>query len=194
MTARQAVQALVAEGFAYRVERQGSFVEDPRIRFSVGSFTRAIVSAGRMPGAQVLHTESVRADDFLARSLSIEVGAPVHHLQRLRFVEGDPVAIEDIYLPADRFPRIPVEGLSRSLWELLEELYGVKPRQAEAKISCGIVGEREASLLGLRSGQPVIHLTRTIWEAEGKIMEFARDTYRGDRSDFVVTVAIDSDR
>ena len=41
MTARHALETLALEGYLYRNPRRGTFVAEPRLRFSVGSFTRA---------------------------------------------------------------------------------------------------------------------------------------------------------
>ena len=50
MTARHALETLVREGHVYRSPRRGTFVAEPRLRFSVGSFTRIMTEADRTPG------------------------------------------------------------------------------------------------------------------------------------------------
>ncbi|HMK92518.1 MAG TPA: GntR family transcriptional regulator, partial [Thermoleophilia bacterium] len=50
MTARHALETLALEGYLYRHPRKGTFVAEPRLRFSVGSFTRNMIEADRTPG------------------------------------------------------------------------------------------------------------------------------------------------
>jgi DNA-binding GntR family transcriptional regulator len=40
-------------------------------------------------------------------------------------------------------------------------------------------------------GSPAIVLTRTVFGAEGEIVELARDVYRGDRTEFNVTAPVE---
>jgi GntR family transcriptional regulator len=54
MTARHALETLTREGYLYRHPRRGTFVAEPRLRFSVGSFTKNMAAADHAPGTQVL--------------------------------------------------------------------------------------------------------------------------------------------
>lgn len=190
MTARHALQTLVSEGYAYCRRRQGTFVEEPRIRFSVGSFTRTILASGRTPGGKVIDAATVAADATLARSLRIPSGASVHRIKRIRHVEGEAISLEDITLPAARFPAILDHDLSASLWDLLESLYGVTPTRAEARVSAIVLGHQEARLLDAATGEPAILLTRTIWDEGGRVIEVARDVYLAGRAEFSITLPI----
>ena len=54
MTARHALETLTLEGYLYRHPRRGTFVAEPRLRFSLGSFTRNMTAADLTPGTEVL--------------------------------------------------------------------------------------------------------------------------------------------
>lgn len=190
MTIRHAVQHLVSEGYLYRRERHGTFVTDPRIRVSVGSFTRAVTGEGRRPGAKVLEATTVRAEDQVARGLGVPAGTDVFYLRRLRSVEDEPVAVERIYLDPRRFPGLLAEDLSSSLWEVLEKGWGVVASRADARVEAVPLGQAEADLLGLPAGCPAMQLTRTVFDRTGQVVEVARDVYRGDRAGFHVTAPV----
>jgi DNA-binding GntR family transcriptional regulator len=49
----------------------------------------------------------------------------------------------------------------------------------------------EAEALGVRAGSPAIVLTRTVFDAEGGVVELARDVYRGDRTEFEVSAPVE---
>jgi len=74
MTARHAVETLTLEGYVYRNPRQGTFVAEPRLRFSVGSFTRMMTEADHMPGTEVLATSTMEPDPLVSRMLGIPAG------------------------------------------------------------------------------------------------------------------------
>lgn len=190
MTARHALDTLVKEGYAYRRHRQGTFVEEPRIRFSVGSFTRTILASGRTPGAKVVDARTVPADQHIARGLHIGLGSAVHRIKRVRQVEGQTISLEDISLSAERFPDVLGEDLAGSLWDILEALYGVVAVRAEAQVSAAVLDKESAKAMGEAVGEPAIVLTRTIWDRSGEILEFAQDLYLAGRAEFSITVPI----
>ena len=191
MTARHAVEILTLEGYVHRNPRRGTFVAEPRLRFSVGSFTRLMTEADRMPGTEVLAASTLEPDPVISRMLDLPPGGRVHLLQRLRTAKGEPIAIENIHVSAARFPGLLEYDLTGSLWELLQSRYGVRPTKADARVVAVTLGRFEAETLGVKPGSPAIVLTRTVFGAHDEIVELARDVYRGDRTEFSVTAPVD---
>ncbi len=192
MTARQAVQTLLADGYVYRRNRRGTFVAGPRIGFTVGSFSETVIGRGRRPGARVLTAETVEPDEFIAEALGLKAGERVHFVQRLRSVEGEPVSIENAYLVARLCPDLLRHDLSSSLWGIMKAHYGVTAAYAQASVKAIALDQFEAQMLGSPPGSPAILLTRVIFDEEGRAMEFARDVYRGDRTEFQVGARVDA--
>ena len=191
MTARHAVETLMLEGYVYRSPRRGTFVAEPRLRFSVGSFTRIMTEGDHMPGTEVLAASTLDPDPLISKMLDIPAGGRVHLLQRLRMAKGEPIAIENIHVSAERFPDLLEYDLSGSLWELLRSRYDVHPMKADARVVAVTLDRFEAETLGVKPGSPAIVLTRTVFSAEEEIVELARDVYRGDRTEFYVTAPVE---
>ncbi len=78
MTARHALETLTLEGYLYRHPRRGTFVAEPRLRFSVGSFTRNMTEADRTPGTEVLSAATVDPDPVVAELLRLPAAGRVH--------------------------------------------------------------------------------------------------------------------
>ena len=191
MTARHALETLTLEGYLYRHPRRGTFVAEPRLRFSVGSFTRNMTEADRTPGTEVLSAATVDPDPVLAGQLGVPPGGKVHVLQRLRSAMGEPVAIENIQLSAARFPDLLDHDLAGSLWALLRTCYDVRPAKADARVVAVTLDRFEAETLGVKAASPALVLTRTVYDGEGGVVELARDVYRGDRTEFEVTAPVE---
>ena len=191
MTARHALETLTLEGYLYRNPRRGTFVAEPRLRFSVGSFTRNMTAAARAPGTEVLSAATVAPDPAVAQLLGVPAAGRVHVLQRLRTAMGEPIAIENIQLSAERFPDLLEHDLAGSLWALLRERYDVHPERADARVVAVILDPFEAEVLGVKAGNPAIVLTRTVYDADGGVVELARDVYRGDRTEFEVSAPVE---
>ena len=111
----------------------------------------------------------------------------MHLLQRLRTALGEPVAIENIQVSAERFPGLLEHDLTGSLWALMRSRYGVNPMKADARVVAVALDRFEAEALGVKPGGPAIVLTRTVFDADDEVVELARDVYRGDRTEFSVT-------
>jgi GntR family transcriptional regulator len=191
MTARHALETLTLEGYLYRSPRRGTFVAEPRLRFSVGSFTRNMTEAERTPGTQVLSAATVDPDPAAAELLGVPAGGRVHVLQRLRTAMGEPIAIENIQLSAPRFPDLLAHDMAGSLWAVLRTHYGVNPERADARVVAVTLDRFEAEALGVKAGSPAIVLTRTVYDEKGEVVELARDVYRGDRTEFSVTAPVE---
>jgi GntR family transcriptional regulator len=194
MTARHALETLTLEGYLYRHPRRGTFVAEPRLRFSLGSFTRHMTDADRSPGTEVLSAATVDPDPLVAAQLGVPAGGRVHVLQRLRSAMGEPVAIENIQLSAARFPDLLEHELAGSLWALLRERYAVRPAKADGRVLAVTLDRFEAEALGVRAGSPALVLARTVYDTGGAVLELARDVYRGDRTEFEVTAPVQDEQ
>ena len=191
MTARHALETLALEGFLYRHHRKGTFVAEPRLRFSVGSFTRNMIEADRTPGTDVLSAQTLDPDPVAAELLGISGGGRVHVLQRLRTARGEPIAIENIQVSAERFPELLGHDLTGSLWAILESAYDVHPVKADAQVVAVTLDAFEAEILQVRPGAPALVLNRTVFAADDTVVELARDVYRGDRTEFSVVAPVE---
>ena len=191
MTARHALETLMLEGYVNRDARRGTFVAEPRLRFSVGSFTRIMTEGDHVPGCEVLTASTLNPDPHVSEMLDIPAGGRIHLVQRLRTARGEPIAIENIHVSAERFPDLLEFDLTGSLWELLRSRYGVHPKEADARVLAVTLDRFEAETLRVNAGSPAIALTRTVYSADGDIVELARDVYRGDRTEFYVTAPVE---
>lgn len=189
MTARQALSLLESEGLVYRRPPRGTFVAEPRVLFRIGSFTDEIVRIGRTPAAQLIWAE--RREPNAAASAAFEADpGDVHALNRLRFADDEPIALETTYFPAARTPGLLDRPLESSLWRLLADDYGIVATDARARVRSIVIDDSSCARLQIRSASAGILLTRWTYDAEGRCFEFAHDIYRADRAEFEVTSAL----
>jgi len=88
MTARHALETLMHEGYVCRDARRGTFVAEPRLHFSVGSFTQIMAAGDHVPGCEVLTAETLTPDPLVSEMLHLPSGGRIHLVQRLRSAEA----------------------------------------------------------------------------------------------------------
>ncbi|MGH2835647.1 MAG: GntR family transcriptional regulator [Solirubrobacteraceae bacterium] len=191
-TVRQALSELVVEGRLVRRQGSGTYVAEPKITWPLylASFTEQVEASGFKPSAEVLGTQRVSASVELAQKLGLPPRAPVYKIERLRFADAFPIAVETSWLPAGRFP-----GLTRqirahaSLHAILIELYDTRLRTGEEWIETAPATPREAGPLKVDVGTPMLIVSRQNFDSQGTPIELGRTWFRSDRVTLVTHLA-----
>lgn len=191
MTARRAFDVLESEGLVYKSGTRGTFVAEPRIQLRLGSFSQEVTRSGRHPGAELLWAEERSADTVVANMLGLDLGAPVHALHRLRHSDGEPLALETTYYPADLTPGFLSGDLSGSLWEELRQRYGIHPGRAVANLEVVVLDAAASQYLAARQAAAGMRLIRQTYDTSGRCFEYATDLYRADRISLVIERSVD---
>lgn len=192
MTSRQALQALTAQGLAYRQKGRGTFVLQPKVEKDIAhllGFSAEMRTLGFKVSSRVLEKGSTAAPPEIALRLRIEPGVAALHLRRLRLVDAEPVAIEDVWLSQKQFPGIEKIDFGRSsLYETLRERYGVRVGSADEVIEARLANKQEAELLAIAPKSSLLVISRTLLSMDGKPVEAGLSIYRGDRYRAVLRV------
>jgi len=191
-TVRQALGELVVEGRLVRRQGSGTYVAEPKITWPLylASFTEQVEASGFKPSSEVLGTQRVPASAELAQQLGLSARAPVYRIERLRFADAFPIAVETSWLPAERFP-----GLTRlirahgSLHAILADHYGTRLRTGVESIETAPVTPREAGPLRVDVGTPMLIVSRQNFDSARAPVEFARTWFRSDRVTLVTYLA-----
>ena len=196
MTVRQALASLAARGLVERgvgrgtfVRRAGAIVHDLT---RIAGFTKQVERQGMAASARILAAAAGPAPDQVARALGIEPGAAAVRLERVRSAGGEPVTLEDTWLPAHRFPALLAHDLTGSLYALMGSVYGLAPVSATEQLEPVAARSFDAETLRVAPGSPLMLVERTAYAADGTAVEYARDRHRGDRARFVIRVVPDA--
>ena len=190
-TLRQALGSLEAEGILRRVPGRGggTFVRRLKIERDLSRIVGVpalLRRQGIRAGSSVLAAGIGPADSETARQLSLDADSLVVRLVRVRLADGRPISLENARFPADRFPGLLELPLGGSLYELLEEHYGVRPAEAVERIEVVTASPEEAGILDVRPGDPLLSIVRTTTDRHAMPIEFSLDLFRGDRIRIVV--------
>ena len=141
------------------------------------------------PQNKILTQEVIAAEGVVRSELGLAEGARVVHLHNLRLVNGLPLAVEDMYFPADRFPALAELKLDNtSVYAALEQRYNAHPQEACDVVSAGSATRDEARFLGINKGAPVMRVQRTSTDRQGLPVEFSRVAFHAERYQFTARV------
>jgi GntR family transcriptional regulator len=131
-TLRRALRTLVEAGLLQRVQGSGNYI---RARADVASvyslFRLELWSGGGLPTARVLSVDLLAKPASLPAFGSDPCG---HRIRRLRFLNGQPAAVEEIWLDAARSPTVSESDLSDSLYLFYRESLGLRILRVEDRV------------------------------------------------------------
>jgi GntR family transcriptional regulator len=189
---RQALSELRHDGLIERRRGLGTFVSKPKTAQGLIASLRGLAEEATLSGQRidstVLRLMETSAGNVVAAELELEPGTPVVELERLRTLDGEPWALAMTYLPAALVPGIVARDFSggASLYTILRTAYGLVPCSATRRVEAAVTDAREAHLLRMRVGEPLLVLRSTSYTADGRPLEYFVARHRGDRSAFEV--------
>lgn len=184
VTLRRVIDELVREGHLTRRQGSGTFVAQPPAAqtLTMTSFTEDMLRRGHEPSSRTRRLVVVPAGAEIGRRLEVTPETPIVRADRLRYADGEPMAIETLHTPAGVVPGITGEQLERfGFYDLLLDHYGVELARGVQTIEPTIVSDDEAAALVVAAGSPALRFERVTRDVDGRVIEFVRSLYRGDR-------------
>src|ERR1700736_1239181 len=107
ITVVQALDSLAREGILVRWQGKGVFVGQPtqgESRMRLLSFTEDAIERGQTPGSRLVRLRREPATPGLTARLDLTQGDGVVLIERIRLLDGLPIAFQQTYLPAHVVP------------------------------------------------------------------------------------------
>ncbi|VWM07270.1 HTH-type transcriptional repressor YvoA [Collinsella intestinalis] len=142
------------------------------------SFSDAVRRVGRTPGARLIDSRLIEADETLARKIDLSVGAPVFEVCRVRLADDTPVALETSYINGSLCPGIEAHDFSReSLYDVLAIEHGVRVGHGVERVSIARAMRDEAQFLDMDEGDPVFFVQALERMVTGEPVEYLKAVY-----------------
>lgn len=163
-TVRQAVDQLVRKNLLIRRRGSGTFVCSPKEEvglFSLDGTTISFRRSGLKIVTRILNP--IRLQQIDGDTENPFGGREAFFLCRLTQVDGRPVLIEDMYFHPELFAGIDRMQLNgRSLSEIAEEFFYMRPVRGKQNFRIGTVGEKKARALDVRPTTPILIVKRCL--------------------------------
>ena len=189
ITVRRAVSELCDEGYLAKHQGKGTFVTPPKITRKimqdthVHSFTATCAMSGMQPGGRTVGIRIVPSRQEEQHFLKLPKDSNVIYLQRIRTADGDPVMLENTFLPSPEFDSLLSTDLTnRSLNETLHQKYSrsLVVRQT-TKVEVSRASPEHAQLLNITPGDPLFFITAYFLDERDNPIAIARHYFLASR-------------
>ncbi|WP_425459525.1 GntR family transcriptional regulator [Histidinibacterium lentulum] len=171
-TLRKALERLAEDGLLERKQGSGNYVRARPGPLGVyGFFRLERIGGGGLPTAEVLDVAR------LAKPGSLPDGGPSAHgwrIRRLRRLDGQAAALEEIWLDGARADCLTAADLSESLYLHYRQALGLVIARVEDRVGTGTVPSWAPAMFGPAPGALVGMAERVGWAGDGARAEVSR--------------------
>ena len=195
MTVRQALVALQQEGLIHSVPGLGTFVSDHKMskKLTFVSFSQEVTERGMKPSSMIVSAiKTTVKDQAIADSLNISLGEGVYKIERVRFADKIPMALEESYVSSDLIPGLLDQNLAESLYDIFKNTYEKAVTRAECVVSPMNLSKRQADLLDTGVKSAALNFIVVAYDSRGRVLERCSSIKRGDRYDFRYSIQTDN--
>jgi len=185
ITIRRAIRELVQEGYLITRQGKGTFVSKPKASQELNlitSWAETMMNLGMHPQTKYIQYSEVSVPMDVAKLLNIPLGEKAYKIERLRYADNEPICWMVNYLNPQYVPDLIKTGmLGESLYETLEKRYNIILSIAVEKVEAKAARSKEAYLLNVKRGAPLLHVTRTTYDADNNPIEVVMASSRADK-------------
>lgn len=184
ITARRALDELAENHLVERKRRVGTLVtfRSPvkPIQGDIEQALDTLLSFGRSTKVKLLEVEKVPARPPIDEALEVPVNTEILRVVRVRWTEDNPVGYFISYIPASLGVRMTRSALSSTPMLALLEEAGVHIGSARQTISATLADATLAPALQVDIGSPILRVSRTVLDTNGKPVQHILAQYRPD--------------
>ncbi len=163
-TVRKAVAEITDEKLVVRFRGKGTFVATHTHEREHSHFFHIVDNDGVkvLPGTQVLTCRRRKANKEIESHLKLSPGTYVVIIERIRILNGQAIIFETIIVSDEIFPGLCSleENLPNELYPIYESKYQTRVIRADECIRAVSANTREAEVLGVDVGTPLLEVDR----------------------------------
>ena len=192
VTIRRAINELIHEDVLERGFGKTATVKCenvPRSLNRLGGLHEELEKAGIKCSSFILDSDVVDITPELLEKIEGVQGTKAWKIERLRYANGQPLCYQLLYLSYDLCRDLDVKSLSSvSLYETLENKFGIKIDNAKQTIKAVMSNYRIAALLELSEQTCMLQVNRTAYTDKDEWLEYSESYYVSNRYTLTMTL------
>lgn len=161
LTANKALSMVAETKMIERIQGSGSYVrlnrEDKTIRMTSYSHDQSRI--GNWMTSQVVCYSRIKAKDSpvkgLPSLLMISISENVHYIRRVRFINNEPVVVQDMYIPENRIPISDLKVMEHSFFNYVEKVLHLKIDNGSTQVRIVLPDKEIQNYLKITDEEPV---------------------------------------
>lgn len=187
LTVRKAIDLLCQQNILVKEKGKGTYVmKQGKIHSGENglvSFTQAAREKGKQATSEILTLEVVETcPGAVIKFFKGRFKEDVLHLVRRRFLEKEPLVLEEVYVPESFLGKASEKELANSLFDLLEKK--VEIGYSHQEIEAVGASDKLAELLEVKKNQALLLVYSLTYSPSGQPLLYSKSFYRGDRCSF----------
>lgn len=187
-TVRQAIQLLREEGLIRKERGVGTRIESrPKIEqdlLGYHNFDLQMLKKGHSASVNLLKDEILDKPGRVQRLMKLPEESSIFKVVRLRLVDNEPVFLEKIYMPLERFPGLRKEIFLKTdiFLKQIGSEYNITLGDAKLYIEPVILDASEREVLGITEHPvPGLMFERISYDDQGQAIAVTKRVFAGDR-------------
>lgn len=171
-TIRNAINLMTDEGYIYKVQGSGMYLRPVNFDESTNlNLIKGFSSEQKTETSyiKILKLELIQAREELATELNCKVDEPLYYLRRVRYVDSEPVRVEQSYYRQEIVPYLGREIAEASVFDYLTQNLKLQIGFADRKICADFLSKENADLLNLREADPALIVKEKMYLSNGQI-------------------------
>nr|WP_255725054.1 GntR family transcriptional regulator [Photobacterium sp. OFAV2-7] len=181
VTVRQALKLLIEQDVLESVQGSGTYVKESKVNYDIYQYTSFYEKLSHLnvkTHSEVLAFEITTPSISIAEALEIADDERIFYVKRVRFIDNNPVTLEETWLPLSLFPDLTYEVMQGSKYDYIEGKKKMVIDRSEQEIIPVLPNEEVVRQLGIPADQPIIEKITKGYLADGTVFEYSRNFFK----------------
>lgn len=176
VTIRQALKNLEYKGYIYKVQGSGSFIRNKSMMQgdpSIKSDSQNLIDHGKTTTTKVIAFNVVKANKKNAEILGIKLGDNIYYIERVIYLENQPIIFEKSYMSVEMHPEISIKYLEDSKYKYAKN-HNFNIQYSYQKVSPVFPTDYIADTLKILPTQPILRVEMITHLSDGKVFDYQK--------------------
>jgi GntR family mannosyl-D-glycerate transport/metabolism transcriptional repressor len=122
----------------------------------------------------------------MAENLEVNEGDRIYYVKRVRYLDNNPITVEETWLPIELFPDLTYQVMQGSKYEFIEKQKGMVIDRSEQEIVPILPPQEIADLLMVDAADPIIEKRTRGHLLDNTVFEYSRNYLKSSEYKFTL--------